>query len=209
MATNPASRPKGRSIKNLRMVWRFATQYPGRIACAALALLVAAASATSIPFGLKLVIDKGFGPGAGEPHHIAKCFEGLLGVVVLMGVATAFRYYFVSWLGERTVADIRLAVHRNLLRLSPGFFEENRPAEITSRLTVDTTIIEQVVGTTVSVALRNTIMALACVVIMFVLAPKLAGLMLIGVPIVMGPISLLARRVRAISVKSQDRIADA
>lgn len=190
------------------MVWGFATRYPGRIACAALALLIAAAAATSIPYGLKLVIDKGFGPGAGEARHIAIWFEGLLGVVVIMAVATAFRYYFVSWLGERTVADIRLAVHRNLLRLSPGFFEENRPAEITSRLTVDTTIIEQVVGTTISVALRNAIMALACVVIMFVLAPKLAGLMMLGVPVVMLPIILLARRVRAISVKSQDRIAD-
>ena len=208
MAIPAANRPKGRSIKNLRMVWSFATRYPGRIACAALALLVAAAAATSIPYGLKLVIDKGFGAGAGDPHHIAKWFEGLLGVVLVMAVATAFRFYFVSWLGERTVADIRLAVHRNLLRLSPGFFEENRPAEITSRLTVDTTIIEQVVGTTISVALRNTIMALACVVIMFVLAPKLAGLMMLGVPVVMVPIIILARRVRAISVKSQDRIAD-
>jgi len=208
MAIAAANRPKGRSIKNLRMVWGFAARYPGRIACAALALLVAAAAATSIPYGLKLVIDKGFGSAAGDPHHIAKWFEGLLGVVVVMAVATAFRYYFVSWLGERTVADIRLAVHRNLLRLSPGFFEENRPAEITSRLTVDTTIIEQVVGTTISVALRNTIMAFACVVIMFLLAPKLAGLMMLGVPVVMVPIILLARRVRAISVKSQDRIAD-
>ena len=208
MATPTANRPKGRSIKNLRMVWGFATRYPGRIATASLALLIAAGAATSIPFGLKLVIDKGFAPGAGSASHIAGWFEALLGVVAVMAVATAFRYYFVSWLGERTVADIRLAVHRNLLRLSPGFFEENRPAEITSRLTVDTTIIEQVVGTTVSVALRNTIMALACVVIMFALAPKLAGLMLIGVPIVMGPIILLARHVRAISVKSQDRIAD-
>ena len=208
MAIATANRPKGRSLRNLRMVWSFAAQYRGRIACAALALLIAAAAATSIPYGLKLIIDKGFGAGAGDPHHIARWFEGLLGVVVVMALATAFRYYFVSWLGERTVADIRLAVHRNLLRLSPGFFEENRPAEITSRLTVDTTIIEQVVGTTISVALRNTIMALACVVIMFVLAPKLAGLMMLGVPVVMGPIILLARRVRSISVKSQDRIAD-
>jgi ATP-binding cassette subfamily B protein len=207
MANTP-NRPPGRSVKNLRMVWSFAAHYPGRIAYAGLALLIAAASATSIPYGLKLVIDKGFGSGAGDPQHIARWFEGLLGVVVLMATATAFRYYFVSWLGERTVADIRLAVHRNLLRLSPGFFEENRPAEITSRLTVDTTIIEQVVGTTTSVALRNIIMALACVVIMFVLAPKLAGLMMLGVPVVMGPIILLARRVRAISVKSQDRIAE-
>ena len=92
-----------------------------------------------------------------------------------MALATAVRFYFVSWLGERTVADIRLAVHRNLLRLSPGFFEENRPAEITSRITVDTTIIEQVVGTTVSVALRNIVMGTACVIILFALSPKLAA----------------------------------
>jgi ATP-binding cassette subfamily B protein len=125
-----------------------------------------------------------------------------------LAVATATRYYFVSWLGERTVADIRLAVHRNLLRLSPGFFEENRPAEITSRMTVDTTIIEQVVGTTVSVALRNVVMGLGCVITMFVLAPKLAGLMLLGIPLVLGPIIFLGSRVRAISTRNQDRIAD-
>ena len=121
---------------------------------------------------------------------------------------SAVRYYFVSWLGERTVADIRLAVHRNLLRLSPGFFEENRPAEITSRITVDTTIIEQVVGTTISVALRNLVMGVACAIILFVLAPKLAGMMLLGIPLVVVPIQVLGRRVRAVSTRSQDRIAD-
>ena len=89
------------------------------------------------------------------PATLAAGFECLLGSSASWRSPPPFRYYFVSWLGERTVADIRLAVHRNLLRLSPGFFEENRPAEITSRITVDTTIIEQVVGTTVSVALRN------------------------------------------------------
>src|SRR4051794_9845156 len=205
---NIPNRPPGRSVRNLRMVWGFALNYPGRITVAGIALLVAAAAATSIPLGFKFIIDKGFGPGAGNSGDIARWFEGLLAIVVAMAIATAVRYYSVSWLGERTVADIRLAVHRNLLRLSPGFFEENRPAEITSRITVDTTIIEQVVGTTVSVALRNVIMAVACVVILFVLAPKLAGLMLLGVPIVMGPIVLLARRVRLVSVSSQDRIAD-
>jgi len=99
-------------------------------------------------------------------------------------------------------------VHRNLLRLSPGFFEENRPAEITSRITVDTTIIEQVVGTTVSVALRNSILGIACVVILFALAPKLALLILLGALLVVLPIAVLGRRVRAISTRSQDRIAD-
>jgi ATP-binding cassette subfamily B protein len=125
-----------------------------------------------------------------------------------MALATAVRFYFVSWLGERTVADIRLAVHRNLLRMSPGFFEENRPAEITSRITVDTTIIEQVVGTTASVALRNLVTGLACIAILFALAPRLAALMLLGVPLVIGPIVFLGRRVRAVSTRGQDRIAD-
>ena len=125
-----------------------------------------------------------------------------------MALATAVRFYFVSWLGERVVADIRLAVHRNLLRLAPGFFEENRPAEITSRITVDTTIIEQVVGTTVSVALRNVVMGIACAVILFVLAPKLAAMMLAGIALIVIPLTILGRRVRAISRSSQDRIAD-
>jgi ATP-binding cassette, subfamily B, bacterial len=207
MAVTITNRPKGRSIRNLRMIWGFTFRYPGRIAVAALALAVAAAATVSIPWGFKLIIDKGFGPGAGNPHEIARWFELLMGVVAVMALATAVRFYFVSWLGERTVADIRLAVHRNLLRLSPAFFEENRPAEITSRITVDTTIIEQVVGTTVSVALRNVVMAIGCVATMFVLAPKLAGMMLLGIPIVLGPILFLGRRVRTISTRNQDRIA--
>jgi ATP-binding cassette subfamily B protein len=208
MAIGPINRPKGRSVKSLRMVWGFATRYPGHIAIAAVALLVAAVATNSIPWGFKLVIDKGFGPGAGNERAIAPWFELLLVVVLVLAIATAVRYYFVSWLGERTVADIRLAVHRNLLRMSPGFFEENRPAEITSRITVDTTIIEQVVGTTVSVALRNSIMGIGCIITMFILAPKLAGLMLLGIPLVLGPIVVLGRRVRGISTSNQSRIAE-
>src|SRR5688500_6909389 len=206
MATTP-TRPKGRSLKSLRMIWGFATRYPGHIAVAGVALLLAAAATSGIPYAFKLIIDKGFGTaGAGE--EIARWFKYLLMLVAVMALATAVRFYFVSWLGERTVADIRLAVHRNLLRLSPGFFEENRPAEITSRLTVDTTIIEQVVGTTVSVALRNIVLSIACIVILVWLSPKLAGMILLGLPFVLLPIVLLGRRVRIISTRSQDRIAD-
>jgi len=190
------------------MIWGFASRYPGRIAIASFALAVAAAATVSIPWGFKLVIDKGFSSGVGNARSIAPWFENLLAVVAVMAVATAVRYFFVSWLGERTVADIRLAVHRNLLRLSPGFFEENRPAEITSRMTVDTTIIEQVVGTTVSVALRNVVMGIGCAVTMFFLAPKLASGMLLGIPVVLGPMLFLGRRVRSISTSNQDRIAD-
>src|SRR5438046_1419483 len=204
---NLPNRPKGRSIKNLRMVWGFALRYPGHIAIAALALLVAAAATSGIPYGFKLIIDKGFAQGS-NPRDLTRWFEYLLLLVGVMAVATAVRYFFVSWLGERTVADIRLAVHRNLLRLSPGFFEENRPAEITSRITVDTTIIEQVVGTTASVALRNLVTGLACIAILFALAPRLAALMLLGVPLVIGPIVFLGRRVRAVSTRGQDGLRD-
>jgi ATP-binding cassette subfamily B protein len=190
------------------MVWGFALRYPGHIAVAVLALLIAAAATSGVPYAFKLIIDKGFARGADTTRDIARWFEYLLLLVGVMAIATAVRFYFVSWLGERTVADIRLAVHRNLLRLSPGFFEENRPAEITSRITVDTTIIEQVVGTTVSVALRNAILGIACIVILFALAPKLALLILLGALLVVLPIAVLGRRVRAISTRSQDRIAD-
>lgn len=207
MAINAATRPTGRSVKNLRMIWSFASRYPLQLLAAGSALLVAAAATSGMPYAFKLIIDKGFASGSG-PQDIARWFEYLLMLVAVMAVATALRFYFVSWLGERTVADIRLAVHRNLLGLSPGFFEENRPAEITSRITVDTTIIEQVVGTTVSVALRNIVLGIACIVILFVLSWKLALLMLMGIPFVVGPITLLGRKVRQISTRSQDRIAD-
>jgi len=208
MAIPSSNRPKGRSIKNLRMVWGFALAYPAHIAIAGLALLVAAGATSGVPYAFKLIIDKGFGQGGGTSRDIARWFEYLLLLVGVMALATAVRFYFVSWIGERTVADIRLAVHRNLLRLSPGFFEENRPAEITSRITVDTTIIEQVVGTTVSVALRNAILGIACAVILFALAPKLALSILGGAALVVLPLAILGRRVRAISTRSQDRIAD-
>jgi len=206
MASAP-NRPPGRSLKNLRMIWSFASKYRGHIFGAAVALIAAAAATSGVPYAFKLIIDKGFATG-GSTTDIARWFEYLLMLVGVMALATAFRFYFVSWLGERTVADIRLAVHRNLLRLSPGFFEENRPAEITSRLTVDTTIIEQVVGTTVSVALRNIVLAIACVAILIWLSPKLAGMILLGLPLVLGPIIILGRQVRIISTRSQDRIAD-
>ena len=197
-------RPKGKSLSNLDMVWGFARRYPGHLAAAAVALLAAAAATSGVPYAFKLIIDRGFSGGG----DIARWFQYLLFLVIIMAIATAVRFYFVSWLGERVVADIRLAVHRNLLRLAPGFFEENRPAEITSRITVDTTIIEQVVGTTISVALRNLVMGTACAIILFVLAPKLAAMMLLGIPLVVVPITILGRRVRAISTRSQDRIAD-
>ncbi len=194
-----------RKIGNLRMVWRFAINYPGRIACAALSLLVAASATLAIPNGFRLVIDRGFGAAGGD---ISRWFQYLLLIVTVLAFATASRFYFVSWLGERVVADVRSAVVNNLLRLSPSYFEINRPAEVASRITADTTLIEQVVGTTMSVALRNIVLAVGGIIYLFTLAPKLAALLLLGIPLVIGPMLLIGRRLREMSSKSQDRIAD-
>ncbi|MCJ8191857.1 ABC transporter transmembrane domain-containing protein [Sphingomicrobium aestuariivivum] len=199
-----AEPPPKKPISNLRMVWNIAMRYPWQILAASLALLVSAAATAGIPYALKLIIDRGFT----SDGDIARWFQYLLLLVVIMAIATALRFYFVSWMGERVVADIRLAVHRNLMRLSPSFFEENRPAEITSRITVDTAIIEQTVGVTISVALRNLVLGVACAGIIIALSPKLAGLLLLAIPLILVPIIFLGRKVRAISKTSQDRLAD-
>jgi ATP-binding cassette subfamily B protein len=206
MSDQDDDKPQPRKIRNLLMMYGFAARYKGHVAGALLALLVAAAATLAVPNAFRLIIDKGFG-GNGTAD-IGRWFEYLLVVVVIMALATASRFYFVSWLGERVVADVRRAVQRNLLRLAPGFFEENRPSEIASRMTADTTIIEQVVGTTISVALRNLVMGIGGVVYLFALAPKLAALMLLGIPAVVLPLALLGRRVRNVSRQSQDRVAD-
>ena len=197
--------PANRKIGNLRMIWGFGTAYPGRIAVALLSMLVAASATLGIPYSFKLIIDKGFSQSGGD---ISRWFEYLLLLVAFMAVATAFRFYFVSWIGERVVADIRIAVQSNLMRLAPSYFEENRPSEIASRLTADTTIIETLVGTTISVASRNIVLGIGCICVLFWLSPSLAALMLFGIPLILAPIIFLGQRVRAIGRSSQDRIAD-
>ena len=190
---------------NLAIVWRLVGRYKGHIAGAVLSLIVAAAATLAIPGAFRLIIDRGFS-GSGE--DIGRWFQYLLVIVLVMALATAARFYFVSWLGERVVADVRTAVQRNLLRLEPAYFEENRPSEIASRLTADTTIIEQVVGSTLSVALRNLLMGIGGIIYLFALAPTLTAMLLLGIPVVILPIVLLGRRVRVMSRRSSDRIAD-
>ncbi|RXD07526.1 ATP-binding cassette domain-containing protein [Sphingomonas sp. UV9] len=195
-----------RRIGDLAMVWRHAANYPRQIAFAGLALLMTSAATIGIPYGFKRVIDRGFGPG--ESGSVAASFHYLLMIVVVLALATAVRFYYVSWLGERVVADIRTNVQRHLLRLTPRFFEENRPSEIASRLTSDTALIEQVVGSTVSIALRNTFTGIGGLIYLFAISPKLAGMLMIGIPLIILPIALLGKRVRNYSRTSQDRVAD-
>ncbi len=203
----PVEARPARSLGPLRMIWDAAIAYPGKLALAGVSLLITASATLAIPSGFKLIIDKGFAAG-GNPDDIGRWFRYLLLIVVVLAVGTAMRFYFVSWLGERVVADIRLKVQTNLLRLAPGFFEENSPKEISSRMTADTSLIEQVVGTTVSVALRNIIMGIGGLGYLFTLAPKLTLGLALSIPLIVLPIVWFGRRVRNVSRSSQDRVAD-
>jgi len=203
----PAAPSPGRRLSSLKMVWHYASRYKLQALFALLALALSSAATLYFPVALRSVIDGGFVSNR-DMSHVNRVFYQLFAVAGVLGVATAVRFYFVSWLGERTVADVRIAVQRNLLRLAPRYFEENRPSEIASRLTSDTAQIEMVVGTTASVILRNAITGFGGIVLMLVWAPKLAGMILLGIPVVLGPIMLIGRRLRGYSRTSQDRVAD-
>ena len=202
----PEGKP-ARDLGPLRMIWREVLNYPGKLALAFIALLASSAATLAIPYRFKAIIDRAFGDQA-DITVINHSFRYLMMIVVVLGIASAVRFYFVSWLGERVVADLRLKVQTNLLRLSPGFFEENSPAEISSRMTSDTSIIEQVVGTTVSVALRNLITGLGGVVLLFVLAPVQSTYLVGGAFVIAITMRLFGRRVRSVARSSQDRVAE-
>ncbi|RJY09429.1 ABC transporter transmembrane domain-containing protein [Aurantiacibacter aquimixticola] len=194
-----------KTLGPLRMIWREAKKYPVQVGIALAALLISATIfSLALPNAIRLIVDRGF-TGDGD---IDRWFSYLLWLVVIFGATTAVRFYFVSWVGERVVADIRTKVYDNLLRLSPGFFEGNSPKEISSRMVADTAIIEMVVGTTISVALRNVITAVLGTGALFWLAPQLAVWLVAGIPLVVAPIAIFGRKLRDISRTSQDRVAD-
>ena len=203
----PAEAKPARTMRPLIMIWRQALRYPRHLAFALLALMTTSAATLAIPARFKVIIDKAFGPGA-SLLEIGHSFRYLLMIVAVLGIATAMRFFFVSWLGERVVADIRLKVQTNLLRMPPSFFEDNSPREISSRMTADTGLIEQVVGTTVSVALRNLITGIGGTIFLFALAPKLTAGLVLAIPLIITPIIYFGRRLRTVSRTSQDRVAD-
>jgi ATP-binding cassette subfamily B protein len=210
ISTNPKDAPKAspKKLGNLRLLLGYAARYPKQIIFAAIALLFAALGTLAIPRQLQSIVDDGFAALGSDGGSIAPFFQYLLMIVLILAIATAFRFYFVSWLGERVVADIRLAVQRNLLRMSPGYFEENRPSEIASRMTADTAIVEQIVGTTVSVALRNVVVGIGGIIYLFYIAPQLTLYLLIGIPVIIIPITIIGRKLQNVSRTSQDRVAD-
>jgi len=201
-----SSRAPSKRLAPLQALKPFVMPYRGMIAAAGLALIMAAAATLVLPAAVRGVIDHGF--SAEDAANIGRYFLALIAVAGVIGMASATRFYLVTWIGERITADVRSRVFSHVLSLSPSFFETTRTGEILSRLTADTTLVQTVVGSSASFALRNLVMALGSLIMMTVTSPKLTGLCLIGVPLVVAPIILFGRRVRKLSRDSQDRIAD-
>lgn len=195
-----------RSLGPLRALWQYVRPYRLAVAGATLALVVAAGTVLGLGMGLRHLVDAGFASGSGET--LDQAVVVLFLVVALMAVASYCRFYLVSWVGERVVADIRRKVFDHVLRLSPGFFETTPTGEVMSRLTTDTTLLQVVVGTSVSIALRNALMFVGGLAMLIVTSPRLTGFVLIVVPLVLIPILVFGRRVRRLSRASQDRVAD-
>ncbi|WP_299297290.1 ABC transporter transmembrane domain-containing protein [uncultured Erythrobacter sp.] len=172
---------------------------------AVLALTLTAVVSLILPMAVRRVVD---GFGTEEAALLDQYFGAAVLIAALLAIGTGLRYYLVTRLGERVVADIRRKVHRNLMRLSPSFYEENSPKEISSRMTADTAIIETVVGTTVSVALRNIFLGIGGTIYLFWLLPGLTIWLAVGIPAVILPIVFFGRRIRTISRDNQDRVAD-
>ena len=204
-AHTAAPSEKAGALERVSLLLPYLKPYQGMVWGAVLALVCAAGATLVIGPALRMLVDHGFDAtgGADIDHY----FLALGGVVVVLGVATVFRYYLVSTLGEMVVADLRRDVFFNLVTLTPEFFESNRPSEIASRLTADTSVIQTLVGSSMSVALRNVLLLIGGVGGLLFTSWKLTGLVLLAIPIVIVPIIFLGRRVRRLSRESQDRIA--
>ncbi len=194
------------AVRTLARIGSFLRPYRRQVVFAAIALVFAAASVLTIGQGLKFVIDRGF--AAGSATELDRALAFMLGVVVVMALATYARFYFVSWLGERVTADLRRAVFDHLLSLPPGYFELMRTGEVISRLTNDTTMLETVIGSSASMAIRNALLMIGGLAMLALTSGKLTLLVLVGVPLVLVPIILFGRRVRKLARATQDRVGD-
>ncbi|MFZ6639918.1 ABC transporter transmembrane domain-containing protein [Undibacterium sp. TC4M20W] len=207
--TSTADISQRSSFQTLKGLLPFLTPYKMQFVLAGIALLVAAGATLAIPYAFRQMIDLGFGAGDRNIKHVDLTFIALFGVACVLGIATAARFYMVSWLGERVTADIRNAVYSHVVTQSPEFFETTQTGEVLSRLTTDTTLIQTVVGTSISMALRNFLLFLGGLVMLFITSPKLSSIIIVMLAVVVLPIILFGRRVRTLSRDSQDRIADA
>ena len=197
---------KKRDVGHLRFLLRFLKPYRGIVTAALIALVIGVGAILAFAPALRRVVDMGFSPE--NQADVNLYFLAVFGVVILLGLATSIRFALVSWLGERVVTDIRAAVYGHVITLSPAFFEENRSGEVASRLTADTTLIQSVVGSSFSIALRSSLTTIGGLIALGLTSPKLTAFVLLAVPLVLVPILVFGRKVRDLSRASQDRIAD-
>jgi ATP-binding cassette subfamily B protein len=212
-STAIAVKPQKSSLATLKGLLPFLAPYKRDFLLAGLALLIAAAATLAIPYAFRQMIDLGFGnagvAGSKSIQSVDFYFLALFGVASVLAIATAARFYMVSLLGERVTADIRSAVYRHVITQSPQFFETTQTGEVLSRLTTDTTLIQAVVGTSISMALRNSLLFIGGLGMLFVTSIKLTAIIIVLLAAVVLPIVFFGRRVRKLSRASQDRIADA
>tara|TARA_X000000950_G_scaffold87181_1_gene109804 strand:- start:335 stop:2119 length:1785 start_codon:yes stop_codon:yes gene_type:complete len=200
-----SSRAKSKQLSNFLPAFRFLRPYKWRILLAGIALVTTAGVSLSLGQGVRLLIDQGFVAGSSE--GLTQTLLLFLVLVTLLALGTFLRFYLVSWLGERVSADLRKAVFRHLLQLHPGFFETNLSGEIQARITADTTVLQTVIGSSLSVALRNVLLFLGGIAWLFWTNPKLTSIVLIAVPLLVSPVVIFGRRVRRLSRTSQDKVA--
>ena len=200
-------RQRSRNLRPLARLIPFMAAHKGDTFAALFFLLISTSASLALSFAGRSVIDQGFGQGSREA--LDRAFQGLGAVAVVLAVATALRYYFVTKLGERTVADVRAIVYRHILSLDQDYFLKTRTGEVLSRLTVDMTIVENMLATSVSVALRNILMVVGAIAVLFAVSPRLTSYFVVLAPIVIAPIFIFGRTVRKRTVETQDRFASA
>jgi len=201
-----SERPRARSLKPLRTLWPFITPYSKTLSAALAALLIASAAMLAMPVALRYLIDNGF--IAQNMETVNRYFGWFLAATVVFSLFAALRYYLVTWLGERVVADIRNAVYARIIQMEPAFFEVTRTGEVLSRLTTDTTLVQSISGTGLSIALRSTLSLVGGLVMLVLTSPQMAGYTLAGIVVVVLPVVVVGRYIRKLSRQSQDRVAD-
>ncbi len=204
--TSQPDRPRAESLRPLKFALPFLRPYRGRILLALVFLTLAALSMLGMPVSIRYVIDYGFSPD--KVGNIDRYFMALLALALAFAMFSSLRYYTVMWIGERVIADIRSRVYNHVIKMSPTFFEVTRTGEVLSRLTTDTTLVQTVFGAGLSIALRSLFSVIGCLVMLFVTSPRLTGIILLLVPLVVLPVWLYGRKVRRLSRANQDRIAD-
>jgi ATP-binding cassette, subfamily B, bacterial len=201
-----AERPKARSLKPLRALWPYLRTYGGRLAFALAALAIASGAMLVLPLAFRSVIDQGMVVQNRETLDLY--FAAFLTAAVVFSLFAALRFYLLTWLGERVVADVRRDVYDRVIRMDPTFFEVTRTGEVLSRLTTDTTLVQSIASVNLSVTLRSSIQLVGALVLLVATSPSLAGMILLLIPVIIAPLVIFGGRLRRLSRQSQDRIAE-